>query len=1229
MATTEEIKTILEQLLTESRAQRGWEGVQTQPVQSATQMAAGLVDVIPPVVTPQPQPSQVDPLFLQRQHLFQMQQMEALQTQQMRQQMSVSAFAQGIPGAAAPSSYMQSPQAVNYQLQSMYQMNPYMANFFAQSQGGPTMNLAPAQFATPARLGVLRPMEEPSQGTNVAGMQSIMRDLVTINAIPGLKRSYAAYEDPIDARIQASRNLTRVGENIAGQLATIAPTVAAFLPGVGLPLGVALEMTSPFIGATVGAYHQRVAEAERVQAISQEISTNVNSSGFRGRGFGLGESVNMVRQLRAQAASDIRYNVSDYMQVLEEGTRTGLMSYMSSPENTMKKVKDIIDGIDVFMRLAGDPDVKTAMDRMGTMQNLGITPNNMQSAAASMRSYARLAGTTVDNLMSTSGAYGAQIAAQTGAAPMFGMQVGAAAPGAIRVGMQTGAFTPGQLAMLGGPEGAAQSLTQMILNQAQSSLGNAGLIPFINVGADNKTSIDQDKFLEYLRSGQIPGGGQTLIEAGKNKLGSFGLEAQKQIMMDLPFLTGQALNLVKTPEQMIQLSRNIVSDLERVSGLSRKEALYSQFGDQAVLIQQYMSDDNLRSARAQYLDSMRTVEATRRATAEANASFFNRAMRWTAEKGEEVFDFMLGDFIQGRAEIEQRRAEAAAGRYLPSGILSPYTQEARKGLKFDEFTGDPEKQLEDFIKRRETPGGRPMLTPQKDNKYWMIGFGQNLRDYPITGPAPNIEWTPEQATDALRSEIGAARERAVGELGEAFSNMNINQQNALTSFYYNAGSIGVRGGDRGQKILELFKSGKTNEAFRLLERHKIRSNGAISPGLVTRRKLESQWGLTPLNEAQTYGMQDIEIDRETIRNLAFSDINKDFISEYIPWYDRSQTTRMQVTENMLSYRDAYVEAMSVASNNLHTKNTVKAREDAMKLMESGTLDFEAFAKMPIRDRAAVFDYAANTERKDIGTQRLQLNLDSYAQFLNTIDAAKVESQLKKIDKNNEQIRDLFDLDKDESKGFANIMLQIRKASFAKNMSREEFSKLAGGLLSKDLKLTAGDAQEIFDQMGLNVSGKETEQFLKDYMPALDEFFSTADSDTSSRLAIASKSKLERLTGSVIEDISFRERAKNVLKAPSVSSPFSAKESAEAYKVPMSQDRYLQLGMELTKDMNLTAEERKKEAADIANAMRSSDQMQVMDKHLSGGGAPRITASNTTEMVQLLRSINENLRKANN
>lgn len=126
-------------------------------------------------------------------------------------------------------------------------------------------------------------------------------------------------------------------------------------------------------------------------------------------------------------------------------------------------------------------------------------------------------------------------------------------------------------------------------------------------------------------------------------------------------------------------------------------------------------------------------------------------------------------------------------------------------------------------------GTNSSVRPYWDVAQWSIGYGSYAGSR-NRNSRPNITWTPQQAEQALRSQLVPYRrgvERINRQGGYAWSPA---QLDALTSFAYNIGSINQLTNNSTRSNREI--------ADKMLEY--VNAGGQRLPGLVNRRRIERQ-----------------------------------------------------------------------------------------------------------------------------------------------------------------------------------------------------------------------------------------------------------------------------------------------------------------------------------------------------------------------------------------------------
>jgi hypothetical protein len=192
------------------------------------------------------------------------------------------------------------------------------------------------------------------------------------------------------------------------------------------------------------------------------------------------------------------FNIRDLTKLTAQAGQLGMLDMAQSGEQIAQTMKNLARNLQVFMRLAQEPDVTRAMQQMGQMRAMGLTIPETTLAMHNAYRFAQQAGTSVPNLMRQPGLPGAMTFQQLGMTAGAGMQVGMASAGMARQAVAAGAFTPGQLTMAGGVQGLGQSLTEA----AGAALGvNFQTMAMLTRNAQGALTVDPRR-LRGLTTGQ-------------------------------------------------------------------------------------------------------------------------------------------------------------------------------------------------------------------------------------------------------------------------------------------------------------------------------------------------------------------------------------------------------------------------------------------------------------------------------------------------------------------------------------------------------------------------------------------------------------------------------------------------------------------------------------------------------------------------------------------------------
>jgi hypothetical protein len=284
----------------------------------------------------------------------------------------------------------------------------------------------------------------------------------------------------LGARAGFGMGMTAVGAGIGGMLGG---PMGAAVGGFALPMladsfvgqGVEQLATLPFRGLI----QQRQRAFDLQNTTTQFLRSGAELSPA-GAGLTLGGSMDLERNLSRLSRSsgfarDTRgqFNQQDMVKLTQLAGQSGLLDNAQSVDQITRDMGKIGRALTTFMKVMDEPDVQSAMRMMGNMRNLGMSLPDMTSAANNARTFARMAGVSVQGVMQ-SGMQGAQMFQQMGMSGASGLQAGMAATGTA--GLLGGILNPRQLAMLGGREGITQNLTAAAGNVSNIDMLLPGLL---------------------------------------------------------------------------------------------------------------------------------------------------------------------------------------------------------------------------------------------------------------------------------------------------------------------------------------------------------------------------------------------------------------------------------------------------------------------------------------------------------------------------------------------------------------------------------------------------------------------------------------------------------------------------------------------------------------------------------------------------------------------------------
>jgi hypothetical protein len=332
------------------------------------------------------------------------------------------------------------------------------------------------------------------------------------------------------ARQQAQSNASKF--LTSAQTTTGFGARTAFGTGVGL---LATPFVGPWGGAAVGfgadyllgdtvermaqmPFKPMIDQQQRAMQLQNMSLNNVRrGSDLSASGIGLSLTASMDLERNLMRTADDRnfkrdtgnmFNRQDMMKLTDISSQVGLLDNAQSVDQISRDMGKIGRALSTFMKVVEEPDVRKALQMMGQMRQLGMTIPETNVAAANARTYARMAGTTVQGVMQA-GMQGAGMFQQYGMSGATGLGVGMAAAGAA--GTMSTILDPRLLNLLGGREGMTQSLTSSAAHMSQITSILPGML---TRGKDGKLAVDPEALSKLAK----PGGIDELVRSSASKV---------------------------------------------------------------------------------------------------------------------------------------------------------------------------------------------------------------------------------------------------------------------------------------------------------------------------------------------------------------------------------------------------------------------------------------------------------------------------------------------------------------------------------------------------------------------------------------------------------------------------------------------------------------------------------------------------------------------------------------
>lgn len=457
---------------------------------------------------------------------------------------------------------------------------PHMASFVA---GGDASGLPSASYMTAPSMGVYRTSPTPGHPSTVGSQVSrtgAFGDVMSMfgpnfGVGSGMRIRPLGY-DPLETQAAHATSMINRAVSATATASAAALTFAGARAGdfVGSAVGtyfggIAGGFAGSWVGEAAGmaaGYHlnplqavvKRREDALKLRSISRGVVTTGADLDVTGIGMTNAASSRLSTGLYNAAADSSLFNREDYIKISKMAAENGMINMSNTPDQILRTVKDVSKSLKVFMSVAGDPDVQSAISRMGDLYRMGISIPRMTEAQANIRQFARMAGVSVDEAMSTYGAQGGFLYKNVGLTQGAGVQMGVAGAGIGNALVQGGTLSQADVNRLGGVAGIGQNITQA----AAGFLGggaNAILPGLMSIGPDGRPQIDQNKLQAYMS-------GKTSYGELIPQLGVFGGPNGTQNLQYFLNNSGRIQNqLAETlgPQGTVTFMMRAVEDLQR------------------------------------------------------------------------------------------------------------------------------------------------------------------------------------------------------------------------------------------------------------------------------------------------------------------------------------------------------------------------------------------------------------------------------------------------------------------------------------------------------------------------------------------------------------------------------------------------------------------------------------------------------------------------------------------
>lgn len=253
-----------------------------------------------------------------------------------------------------------------------------------------------------------------------------------------------------------------------GVMADAAGIAGGVAGGVAIPLGLAYGATK----AAQAAFFDPYIASRRTDMSLQRDFAGVyfGASGRPNSGLGFSHyaSARASAGITTAGINDFTFNERDYGAIADFASRSGLFNDLSNPNDLKQRVKQVADEVKIVMSVANEPSVREAVKMLANLKMAGASSSVAGGVINQIGQSANAAGVSVQRLMNTVGSQGQYLYQANHLVPYLGQIAGANAMASFQSAFRQGLISPSLMAMMGGTEGASQSLVSGGIMAAQT-----------------------------------------------------------------------------------------------------------------------------------------------------------------------------------------------------------------------------------------------------------------------------------------------------------------------------------------------------------------------------------------------------------------------------------------------------------------------------------------------------------------------------------------------------------------------------------------------------------------------------------------------------------------------------------------------------------------------------------------------------------------------------------------